>query len=201
MKRLLTTKGIGIMVTVLLILAVGAAYVAAQGVFDKNVTANWTVQISGDAIQVFEVDGTTVVNAIDFGTSFTDFFGNVPQPTHKVVVKNLSATKVQVVVTGDGADGIIPVFGPTTGDLKPHPDNLFVLQPQGQSGDMTMGFVGLTLPLLTSGSKTTTIIFRATETGDGVITPIPFHEVVVPNAQTTADGNSGNRFPFNIPRL
>ena len=167
MKRLLTTKGIGIMATVVLILAVAAAYVAAQGVFDKNVTASWSVQISGDAIQVFEQDGTTVVNAIDFGTSFTDFFGNIPQPTHKVVVKNLSATAVQVFATGDGADGIIPVFGPTTGDLNPQPDNLFVLQPQGQSGDMTMGVVGLTLPQLVSGSKTTTIIFRATEVGAG----------------------------------
>ena len=171
MKRLLTTKGIGIMAAVALILAVGAAYVAAQGVFDKNVTASWSVQISGDAIQVYEADGTTVVNAIDFGTSFTDFFGNIPQPTHKVVVKNLSATAVQVFVTGDGGDGIIPLFGPTTGDLKPQPDNLFLLQPQGQTGDMTMGLVGLNLPQLVSGSKTTTIIFRATEVGAGIQPP------------------------------
>ena len=196
MNRLLTTKGIGIMAAVVLVLAVGATYVAAQGVFDKNVTANWSVQISGDAIQVYEADGTTVVNAIDFGTSFTDFFGNIPQPTHKVVVKNLSATAVQVFVTGDGGDGIIPLFGPTTGDMKPQPDNLFILQPQGQTGDMTMGLVGLSLPQLVSGSKTTTIIFRATATGDDAI--IPFHEVVVPNAQTATEGNSSNRFPLDI---
>ena len=200
MKRLLTIKGLGMVAAVVAILALAAAYVAAQGVFDKNVTASWTVLISGDAIQVYEEDGATVVNVIDFGTSFTDFFGNIPQPTHEVVVKNHSATAVQVVVTGDGADGIIPVFGPTTGDLKPQPSNLFVLQPQGQSGDLIRGFVGLSLPQLVSGSKTTTIIFRATATGDDA-TIIPFHEVVVPNAQTTADGNSSNLFPFNTPQF
>ena len=123
------------------------------------------MQISGDAIQVYEADGTTVVNAIDFGISHRDFFGNIPKPTHKVVVKNLSATQVRVVITGDGGDGIVPVFGPTTGDLKPYPDNAFQLQPRGQSGDMAMGYVGLTLSQPSTGSKMTTIIFRATETG------------------------------------
>ena len=43
MNRLLTTKGLGIVAAVVLILAVGAAYVAANGVFSKNVTASWTV--------------------------------------------------------------------------------------------------------------------------------------------------------------
>ena len=190
MKRLLTIKGLSVVLAVVAILALAAAYVAAQGVFDKNVTASWTVLISGDAIQVYEEDGATVVNAIDFGTSFTDFFGNIPQPSHEVVVKNHSATAVQVVVTGDGADGIIPVFGPTTGGLKPQPGNLFVLQPLGLSGDRIVGFVGLSLPLLVSGSKTTTIIFRATEAGS--------HQVVVPNAQTTVEGNNQTQAPFNI---
>ena len=189
MKRLVTIKGVLVMAVVVL-LTIGATYVAAQGIFDKTVTGAWTVAISGDAIQVYEADGTTVVSAIDFGTSFKDFFGNVPIPTHKVVVKNLSATVVEMVVTGDGADGIIPLFGPVTGDLKPDPDNAFVLQPQGQSGDMTMGYVGLTLPQFTPGSKTTTIIFRAKEAGT--------QQVVVPNAQAEVEGNSNNSFPFNI---
>ena len=107
-----------------------------------------------------------------------------------MVVKNFSATIVQVVVTGDGGDEIIPLFGPVTGDLKSDPDNAFVLQPQGQPGDMTMGYVGLTLMQFTPGSKTTTIIFRATEPGT--------QQVVVPNAQTRVEGNSLNNFPFNI---
>ena len=190
MRRLLTIKGVIVMVALVVLLAIGATYVVAQGIFNKNVTATWSVQISGDAIQVYEADGTTVVSAIDFGTSFRDFFGNVPILTHKVVVKNLSATIVQVVVTGDGGDGIIPLFGPVTGDLKSDPDNAFVLQPQGQPGDMTMGYVGLTLMQFTPGSKTTTIIFRATEPGT--------QQVVVPNAQTGVEGNSLNNFPFNI---
>ena len=189
MKRLVTIKGVLVMAVVVL-LTIGATYVAAQGIFDKTVTGAWTVAISGDAIQVYEADGTTVVSAIDFGTSFKDFFGNVPIPTHKVVVKNLSATVVEVVITGDQGDGIIPLFGPVTGDLKPDPDNAFVLQPQGQSGDMTMGYVGLTLRQFTPGSKTTTIIFRAKEAGT--------QQVVVPNAQTTVEGNTFNRFPFNL---
>ena len=169
MKRLMTFKGIIVMAALVVLLAIGATYIVAQGIFDKAVSATWTVVISGDGIEVYEADGTTVVNAIAFGTSFRDFFGNVPIPTHNVVVKNLSATVVEVVITGDGGDGIVPVFGPTTGDLKPHPDNAFVLQPHGQSGDMVMGYVGLTLPQSTSGGKTTTIIFRAT--GLGVVPP------------------------------
>ena len=128
--------------------------------------------ISGDAIQVYEADGTTVVNAIDFGTTFVDSFGNVETPTHQVVVKNLSGTVVQVTVTGDGGDGIIPVFGPTAGDLKTDAENAFVLQSQGQSGDMLMGWVGLTLPTPTSGSKTTTIIFNAIGTGGAPAGPL-----------------------------
>ena len=189
MKRLMTIKGIIVMAAVVVLLAIGATYVTAQMLFDKTVSATWTVVISGDAIEVYEADATTVVNAIDFGTSFRDFFGNIPAPTHKVVVKNLSATVVQVVVKGDGVDGIIPLFGHTTGDLKPVPANSFVLQPQGQSGDMVTGYVGLILPEPTSGSRTTTIIFRATEAG--------LRQVVVHNAQAEVEGNASNAFPFN----
>ena len=192
MKRLMTIKGIIVIAALVVLLAIGATYVVAQGIFDKTVSATWTLVISGDGIQVYEADGTTVVNEIDFGTSFKDFFGNVATPTHQVVVKNLSATVVEVVITGDGSDGIIPLFGPTTGDLKPDPSNAFVLQPQGQSGDMVTGYVGLTLPQFTPGSKTTTIIFRATEAGT--------QQVVVPNAQAEVEGNSSNSFPFHLDR-
>ncbi len=172
MKRLLTIKGLAMVAAMVVILAAAAAYVAAQGVFEKNVPASWTLLISGDAIQVYEADGATVINGIAFGTILTVLSGDIPQPTHEVVVKNHSATEIRVVVTGDGADGITPVFGLTTGDLKPYPDNFFVLQPEGESGDMTSGFVGLNLPQLASGSMTTTIIFRATETGDSGPTAI-----------------------------
>ena len=120
--------------------------------------------VTGDeAIQVYEADGATTVTKIDFGISFLDSFGNTESPTHLVVVKNRSDATVEVIVTGDGRDDIIPVFGPTTGDLKAYPGNAFTLGPKGHTADMMMGYVGLTLSLLTSGSKTTTIIFRATE--------------------------------------
>ena len=72
MRRLLTIKGVIVMVALVVLLAIGATYVVAQGIFNKNVTATWSVQISGDAIQVYEADGTTVVSAIDFGTSFRE---------------------------------------------------------------------------------------------------------------------------------
>ena len=117
--------------------------------------------MSGDAIQVYEMDGTTVVDSIDFGTAIVDPFGFSSTPTHKVVVKNLSNVVVTVEVTGDRADNLLPVFGPTELDLKPAPNNAFTLQPSGQSGDTTMGWVGLELLTPNTGSRTTTITFRA----------------------------------------
>ena len=118
--------------------------------------------ISGDKpIEVYEIDGTTVVTTIGFGTTFMDFFGNTETPTHKVVVKNFSSSVLEVIVTGDGADGVIPVFGLTAGDLKEAPENGFELQPQGQIGDTVSGWVGLTLRNPSAGTRNTTIIFRA----------------------------------------
>ena len=116
-----------------------------------------------------------------------------------MVVKNHSASSVDVIVTGDGGDGIIPIFIHRTGDMLHHVENHFVLEPQGEPGDMKTGFLGLHLPQPTSGDKTTTIIFRATARGDGGppgTGDIPIDEVVVPNALTTADGSGGNAFPF-----
>ena len=146
-----------------LIAAIGVVY-ATQVAFDRSITATWTVLISGDEpIQVYEADGVTPVTEIDFGVSFMDFFGNISAPTHPVVVKNHSATHVRVVVTGDMADDVLPLFGHGSGDLSEAPSNAFTLQPQGQSGDSIEGLVGLRLLRATTGDKVATIIFRATE--------------------------------------
>ena len=56
----------------------------------------------------------------------------------------------------------MPLFGPTTGDLKPAPDNAFILQ---ATGDARIGHLGLRFLELSTGPKSTTITFRATETG------------------------------------
>ncbi len=170
MKRILTLRRSLLVVAALIVLAaaVGGTYVAAQQLFQRTITATWTILVSGDAIQVYEADGTTVVTSIDFGVSYIDFFGSVSTPTHPVVVKNLSASEVQVIVTGDGQDSIIPVFGPTTGSLAADPHNVFTLL----SGDTTAGWLGLTMPQPTSGSKTTTIIFSARTTGGAPTGPL-----------------------------
>ena len=159
MRLVLILKGAIILAMVTLLLAVGGAY-AITVVFDKNVTGTVQVAVS-DAIQVYEMDGTTVVTSIDFGTASVDPFGSSSTPTHKVVVKNLSNTVVTVEVTGDRADNLLPLFGPTELDPAPAPGNAFTLQPAGQSGDMTMGWVGLKLLTPNTGSRTTTITFRA----------------------------------------
>ena len=103
---------------------------------------------------------------IDFGTATVDFFGPFRTPTYKVVIRNLSNRVLQVVVTGDGRDGLIPLFGPTTGDLRPSPTNAFALGSSGDSGDTMTGWLGLDLVSITSGDRETTIIFRASLTGD-----------------------------------
>ena len=74
-----------------------------------------------------------------------------------------------MIVTGDGADDVIPLFGLTTGDLKSGDQNAFVLKPQGQTGDTLSGYLGLTLLNPTAGSKTTTIILRAASVRTGRI--------------------------------
>ena len=163
MKHILSIKGGIALAAVVVILAVGAAY-AANLVFDKSVTGRVRFLVSGDdLIQVFEADGTTVVNEIDFGTVIVNPSGQGPTPSHQVVVRNLSDARVEVVVTGDGGDDLLPMFGPTTSDLMPAPDNAFTLEPRGQTGDGFTGWVGLISLVPPSGDKVTTIIFRATE--------------------------------------
>ena len=162
MRHILNIKGIIALGVMVVVLAVGATY-AANMVFDKVVPAKWTtVLTTGDEpIDVYEADGTTLLTQIDFGTTKIDSFGKVQIPTHKVVIKNLSSRVLEVVVTGDWADDIIPVFGLTTGELKEAPGNGFKLQPKGQTGDTVAGWVGLTLRKPSAGTKNTTIIFRA----------------------------------------
>ena len=75
-------------------------------------------------------------------------------------VKNVSNGPVQVVVTGGGSSGILPLFGLTSGDLKPAPDNAFTL---ATSGETKTGYLGLRFLSLNTGSRQTTIIIRATE--------------------------------------
>ncbi len=172
-------------------------------VFDRPLTATWTVLISGDApIEVYEADGVTPVDVIDFGVTTLDFFGNAPIPTHPVVVKNHSQTVLQIIVTGDLRDDVLPLFGPTHGELRDAPSNAFFLQPQGISGDITTGLLGLALRPPTSGDKTSTIIFRATDAGQAPAGPgrIAFHsgrdgnlEIYVMNA----DGSNQTRLTTN----
>ena len=168
MKRLLTLKGVLLIAIVVIIAAGGAAY-AVDFVFDRAVTAKLNVVIiSEQPIEVYEDDGVTVVNEIDFGTIHIPAFGYFQPPAppvHRVVVKNLSPVAVEVVVNGDGRDDILPVFGPTEADLEPAAQNAFTLQPEGQPGDMMEGWVGVVfqVPVPSAGAKETTIIFRATE--------------------------------------
>ena len=63
MKRILTLRRSLLVVAALIVLAaaVGGTYVAAQQLFQRTITATWTILVSGDAIQVYEADGTTVV--------------------------------------------------------------------------------------------------------------------------------------------
>ena len=151
---------LGVMIV---ILAASAVYAANSG-FDRTVIGKWVVLTTGDApIEVYEADGVTPVTEIDFGTTFVDYFGSGRTPTHKVVVKNLSDTVVRIIVTGDTGDDILPVFGPTTGDLKKAPENAFILQPKSGTADFINGWVALELLKPTSGSKQTTIVFNATE--------------------------------------
>ncbi len=80
-------------------------------------------------------------------------------------MKNVSHGPVQVVVTGDLRDNIVPLWGPTLADLKPAPDNAFRLEARGISGDTMTGYLGLRFLNISGGTKQTTIIFRAREIG------------------------------------
>ena len=146
-KRFLSPKGGMILVLAAALLAVGVAYATHQ-VFDVNLTGNVQLSISAtDPLQVFSGDGVTQLNsgdAINFGAADVDFWGTGPVPTQRVLVVNTSNTVEQVVVTGDGGDGVVPVFGPTPEEMVPWPDHVFLLQRQGISGDRMWGYLGLT---------------------------------------------------------
>ena len=169
MNHLLTLKGAIILTAALVLLAGGAIY-GANLAFDVNITGNVTLTVTGDPIQVLSADGVTPINSgdsLDFGTASVDFFGRGPVPVRgPFFLKNLSNGPVQVVVTGDLRDDIVPLFGSTIEDLKPAPGNAFTLAAPGTTGDTLRGFLGLKFLAPTAGSKQTTIIFRATATGD-----------------------------------
>ena len=76
------------------------------------------------------------------------------------MVKNVSNGPIQVVVTGEPREDLVPLFGPEATDLKPAPNNAFRLE---RFGDTMSGFLGLQLLDLSAGRRDTTIIFRATE--------------------------------------
>ena len=118
-----------------------------------------------DPLQIFSEDGETPIesgDSLDFGTAEVDFWGTGPVPVRKVFIRNTSNTREHVVVTGDLGDGVLPLFGLSKDDLKPWPDNSFDLASSGDAGDTLMGWLGLKFLDLTSGDKSTTIIFRAT---------------------------------------
>ncbi len=172
-------KYIGYILTVkaVIALAVAAALVAGAVVFATHVV--FTTEIRGDVIldvsfadplSVYLVSGDGSLeqlvsgDSIDFGVATVDFFGVGSTPSRQIAVKNSSSSLQQVIVTGDLSDGILPLFGPTTGDLHKGPENGFILPISGDAGDTINGYVGLSfLPPLTAGSKQTTIIFSATD--------------------------------------
>ena len=172
MRRLLSLKGAAVLALVLAMLAGGATY-ATHRIFEVSITAEVQLNISTeDPLGIFSGDGTTPIvsgDALKFGTVELDFWGTGPVPVKKVLVVNTSQTPERVVVAGDGGDGVVPVFGPTPEGLKAAPENAFVLQPQGISGDKMWGYLGLTFPVPTTGSKSVTITFRATD----VVEPLP----------------------------
>ena len=164
---MLTVKGSIALAMVAMLVAGGVIY-ATQLTFNVNITGNVNLIVTGDPIQIFSGDGVTRINsgdALDFGTAAVDFFGRGPVPIRgPFTVKNVSNGPVQVIVTGDGVDNIVPLWGPTIDSLEPWPDNTFTLAAPGMTGDTMMGYLGLSFPMPTTGSKQTTIIFRATET-------------------------------------
>ncbi len=156
-------KGV-ITLAVMAALVAGGVIYATQRVFDVNITGNVDLIVVGDPIQILSGDGVTPINTgepLEFGRAAIDFFGRGPVPVRgPFYTKNLSNGPVLVIVTGDFGNGIVPLFGPTTGDLKPAPANAFRLE---RSGDTMMGYLGLKFLAPSTGSKQTTIIFRATE--------------------------------------
>ena len=200
MKHLLTLKGAIIAAAVGMLLAGGVIF-GTHAAFDVNITGNVTLTVTGDPIQILSADGATPINsgdALDFGTASLDFFGRGPVPVRgPFFVKNFSNGPVVVEVTGDLRDDIVPLFGPTVTDLKPAPGNAFTLAAPGTTGDTVRGFLGLRFLNPSAGSKQTTIIFRATETGDAVPTPIQAPPGMVSwwpgdgNASDIIDGNHG----------
>ena len=166
MKRLLTIKGLIVLALVTTIVA-GAAIYASHVNVDTNITGAVTVTTTGDAIQILSGDGVTPINSggtVQFGTVAVDPFGRSPVPVvGPIFVINVSNGPVQVWVTGDGGENIVPLFGPTQADLKPYPSNAFTLKTPGITGDTQSGYLGLSFQTISAGPKTTTIIFRATE--------------------------------------
>ena len=166
MRRLPTIKG-AIALAAIVALVVAAGLNANQRFFDVGLNASVNLVVSGDAIQIFSGDGVTPVNSgdsLDFGTAAVDFFGRGPTPVRgPFIIKNVSNGSVRVIVTGDMRDGIVPLFGTSQTDLKPAPDNAFTLATPSDTGDHTMGYLGLKFGDLKVGQKSTTIIFRATD--------------------------------------
>ena len=185
-KSALSRKGLIVLAAVAVLLAAGVAY-ATQQFFDVAIQGDVLLSVTAeDPLLVYSGDGMTPIDSgdtVDFGTVEVDYWGTGPIPSVKVLVVNTSQTPEQVVVIGDGGNGIVPVFGPTMDDMVPAPDNSFVLQPEGEPGDSMWGYVGLTFPEPTEGSKSTTIIFRATDeiapVPDPTPTPLPEREPVV----------------------
>ena len=120
--------------------------------------------VSGDGTLVRLLDG----DPLDFGVAQIDVWGTGPKTLRKVAVRNTSSTPEQVIVTGDPSGGILPLFGTSSGDLKLGPENAFILQPAGTPGDTIIGWLGLKFLMATEGSRSTTIIFRATDATAGI---------------------------------
>ena len=161
-------KGVILLVAAMMLLAASAIY-ATHLVSDVNkLTGNVLVSTTGDNILVFSAGGTPINSgdSLNFGTVDRDDFGRGPVPVRgPFEIKNDSTGPLLVFVTGDGGDQIVPLFGPTAGDLKPAFDNVFRLEAPGVTGDTVSGYLGLRIPPTAAGTKSTTILFRATDPG------------------------------------
>ncbi len=173
----------------------GSVIYATHLVFDVNITGSVNLITGGDPIQILSGDDRISIvsgDSLDFGTAVLDFFGRGPVPVRgPIYVTNVSNGPVIVVVTGDFRNDIVPLFGRTTGDLKPPPANAFRLD---RSGDMMVGYLGLKFLAPSTGIKQTTIIFRATDVEPSALQPPAGMVSWWPgdgNANDIVDGNPG----------
>ena len=167
--RYLPTARAGLALTLTALLLTASAIYAGYRAFNVEVAGAVALSVSvEDPIEVYLVSGDATLlltgdDTVDFGTARVDFWGTVTTTAREFEVWNTSFSWEEVTVSGDMADGVLPVYGSTVEALRPWPENAFRLAPMGQTGDSARGWVGLRFLDRTPGEKRTTVIFRAVE--------------------------------------